>query len=222
MSSLPIQAVPTSRNRAEPIPPVQQVCRILGIPRNLQFKRQRTAFCTLGVYWLRCQRQLYAVRRNQFGFLQCFTLGTDNGSGGTYNLTSGSLAAGYEFVGYNSVGNLTQSGGTNSVSNLYVGSGSGDASYSLSGSGLLTTPSEYIGSLYIFAGTGSFTQSGGTNTTGNLVLAQAAGSLGTYNLNGGLLLIGAGGLTQMQQRRGLQLRRRNAGGRARRGPRRSL
>ena len=98
-----------------------------------------------------------------------------------------------EYIGYSGTGSFTQSGGTNSVSgSLYLGYNSGSSgTYNLSGSGLLSAPSEYIG----YSGTGSFTQSGGTNTiSGSLVLGQNAGSTGTYNLNGGLLSLS--GLTQ--------------------------
>ena len=55
--------------------------------------------------------------------------------------------------------------------------------YVLSGSGLLTTPAEYIG----YAGPGSFLQSGGTHAvTGALYLG--AGADGTYNLSSAGLL----------------------------------
>ena len=39
------------------------------------------------------------------------------------------------------------------------------------------------------SGTGTFTQSGGTNSCGSLTLGSNAGSGGTYNLNGGLLVL---------------------------------
>ena len=54
---------------------------------------------------------------------------------------------------------------------LYLGELIGSSgSYNLSGSGLLTATSEYIG----YSGTGSFTQSGGTNTANSLYLAGQA------------------------------------------------
>ena len=40
-----------------------------------------------------------------------------------------------------------------------------------------------------FSGSGTFIQSGGTNACGNLALAASAGGSGTYNLNGGLLIV---------------------------------
>ena len=46
-----------------------------------------------------------------------------------------------------------------------------------------------------YSGTGTFTQSGGTNTVlGSLVLGQGTSSVGTYNLNGGLLSLSGSGL----------------------------
>ena len=42
-----------------------------------------------------------------------------------------------------------------------------------------------------YSGTGNFTQSGGTNIAGSLSLANSSGSNGTYNLNGGTLILWA-------------------------------
>ena len=121
-------------------------------------------------------------------------LGNNAGGSGTYALSgSGLLSAGYEYIGVSGNGSFNQSGGTNAVSSgsynngaLYLGFVPGSSGkYNLSGSGLLTAPTEYIG----FGGaTGSFTQSGGTNSVSSgLVLGQSASSAGTYSLNGGLL-----------------------------------
>ncbi len=109
------------------------------------------------------------------------------------------MSAPNEYAGHAGVGNFTQSGGTNTISgSLYVGYlyamdwGSGITSsgaYSLSNSGILSAPSEFVG----YATTGTFTQTGGTNTisstSGALWLAYLAGSTGTYNLQGGKLIL---------------------------------
>ena len=74
-----------------------------------------------------------------------------------------------------------QTGGTNTMSNsLYIGSG---GTYNLSGCGLLSASSLYIGHYE----TGTFTQNGGTNNiSGNLYLGDNYYSIGngTYNLGG--------------------------------------
>ena len=110
---------------------------------------------------------------------------------GTYSLSDGSLSTLNEEVGYSSTGNFTQSGGTNTISHsLYLGRNSGSTgTYSLSGSGQLSALNEYVG----YSGTGNFTQSGGTNTflSGRPVLGYASGTSGTYNLNGGILILPA-------------------------------
>ncbi len=122
-------------------------------------------------------------------------LGNDGGSA-AYNLSGGSLAAPWEYVGYFATGSvITQSGGTNSVtSGLYLGYAAAfSGAYNLSGSGLLSatsTAAEYIG----YSGSGSFTQSGGTNSIagGNLLyLGYNLHGSGTYSLSGtGLLVAG--------------------------------
>jgi fibronectin-binding autotransporter adhesin len=105
-----------------------------------------------------------------------------------------SLTAAALTVASSGAGSFAQSGGSVTLSDLYVGYGAGSSgAYSLSGSGRLSVPYEYIG----YYGSGSFTQSGGTNAvSGGLVLGEYAGSAGTYNLNAGLLSLSFGGLTQ--------------------------
>ncbi|MGO9111612.1 MAG: beta strand repeat-containing protein [Thermoguttaceae bacterium] len=111
------------------------------------------------------------------------SLGTNAGGSGTYNLSgNGQLTAPSETVGFSGTGTFTQTGGTNSARLLSLGSGT----YNLSGIGQLTAPSETVG----FSGTATFTQTGGTNTIGSsLTLGYGTGSSGTYNLNGGLLVV---------------------------------
>ncbi|MGO9114456.1 MAG: beta strand repeat-containing protein [Thermoguttaceae bacterium] len=110
---------------------------------------------------------------------------------GTYTLGgSGHLAAYAEIVGYAGSGTITQSGGTNAVSNtLCVGYnsffGGSSGTYNLSGTGLLSAATEDIG-----ASKGIFTQTGGTNIVSNtLWLGDTSGGTGTYNLNGGMLIV---------------------------------
>ena len=143
---------------------------------------------------------LHAIRRHEHR-LQLALLGCNSGSSGTYTLSgSGLLSAPYEYVGYSGTGTFTQSGGTNSISGgtanvpsgLYVGYATGSSgSYSLTGSGLLSIPCEYVG----FSGAGTFTQSGGTS----IIAGGVAGvpsflwlgdyGNGTYSLSGGSLSI---------------------------------
>lgn len=114
-----------------------------------------------------------------------------NGSG-TYNLSSGYLATlNGEDVGVTGTGSFTQSGGTNNSFSLDLGviNTSSSGTYNLSGRGYLTAEGEVLG----YWGAGSFVQSGGTNSvSGGIVLGYAeASSIGTYNLNGGLLTTGS-------------------------------
>ena len=105
---------------------------------------------------------------------------------GSYTLSgTGQLSAGDEYVAYSGAGSFTQSGGTNAASgDLYLGGNIGSGAYNLSGSGQLTTPYEYVG----WSSPGNFTQSGGTNTvSGRFYLGY--GSSGTYNLNGGRMIV---------------------------------
>ena len=113
------------------------------------------------------------------------------GGSGSYNLSgSGVLSASSEYVGDSGTGSkcmgiFNQSGGTNSIrlfgSGLYVGYG-GSGSYNLSGSGVLSAYTECVGS----PGSGLFTQTGGTN---EVAIAFSLSWDGTYNLDGGLLVL---------------------------------
>ena len=134
------------------------------------------------------------------------------------NITAGSLASMNHYVGCSAAGSspqsgsFTQSGGSNTISSagsntassaLYLGYNSGDSgSYTLSGTGFLSAPTQFLG----YCGTGTFTQSGGTNAAAyGLYLGQYPGSSGEYKLSGaGFLsapsqyvgLSGAGTFTQ--------------------------
>ena len=105
-----------------------------------------------------------------------------------YNLSDGSLSAGWENIGDSGTGTFIQSGGTNAISgDLYLGSNFGaSGTYSLSGSGQLLAANEYIG----VSGIGTLTQSGGINAISYLELGSNSGASGTYNLSGGSLSAG--------------------------------
>ena len=96
-------------------------------------------------------------------------------------------------VGEYGSGSFTQSGGTSSLEFLYLGYygfyPSNSGSYNLGG-GTLGAYAEIVGEF----GNGSFTQSGGTNSTNFLILGQEDGANGAYSLNGGVLLVGSGGI----------------------------
>ncbi len=119
-------------------------------------------------------------------------LGYNAGSRGTYSLSgNGQLTCGGEWIAYNGTGSLSQTGGTNTiVGTLTLGfASSSSATFSLGGNGQLSAWLEQVG---YNNGTGVFTQSGGTNaiptTSGDLSLGGYGGG-GTYNLNGGMLVI---------------------------------
>jgi autotransporter-associated beta strand protein len=110
------------------------------------------------------------------------------GAVANYTLSnSGSLAAPVEYVCWSGSGTLNQSGGTNTVASaLYVGytAGGSGGTYNLSSTGALSAANEYVG----WQCPGTFTQSGGTNTVASPILLGYS-STGTYNLNGGVLLV---------------------------------
>ncbi|HZZ42722.1 MAG TPA: dockerin type I repeat-containing protein [Tepidisphaeraceae bacterium] len=105
-------------------------------------------------------------------------------SNATYSLSgTGSLAASYEYVGYNGNGSFIQSAGTNTLSNdLYLGTFQGaTGTYSLSGTGSLAASYEVIGYLQL----GSFVQTGGTNTiTNDLQIDPFSSASSSYSLSG--------------------------------------
>jgi Passenger-associated-transport-repeat len=114
-------------------------------------------------------------------------LGTSSGASGTYNLSdTGQISTAIEYVGYSGTGTFSQTGGTNTVSSyLYLGYNAGSSgNYILSGTGQLSAKNEYI-SMF---GTGTFTQTGGTHTA-TINLTWGYSSSGTYNLNGGTLIL---------------------------------
>jgi autotransporter-associated beta strand protein len=112
-------------------------------------------------------------------------LGNSAGGSGTYFLGGGGMVAYSEYIGSSGTGAFTQTGGTNNIGNygitspggLYVGNNPGSSgTYNLSGSGLLSATTEYVG-----PGNGVFLQSGGTNSVYSLLVS------GVYSLSGGQL-----------------------------------
>jgi T5SS/PEP-CTERM-associated repeat protein len=124
------------------------------------------------------------------------------GSEGWYSLSGGTVSADREVVGIGGTGVMNHSGGTNTTtSRLIIGdwnwNGSsfdpGNGFYSLSGTGVLSVGSEYIG----YGGSGAFVQSGGTNTVaGDLYMGFRSGGTGIYTLSGGSLNVGGDILNQ--------------------------
>jgi hypothetical protein len=130
---------------------------------------------------------------NTVGGANHMYIGYSAGSRGQYNLSgTGSLSAsGFEFVGIDGMGTISQSGGTNSTSGLVLGVRSGTGVYNLNAGSLSSSISESVGG----SGTGTFNQSGGTNTVAannNMYIGNAAGSFGVYNLSeAGSLSVGS-------------------------------
>ena len=113
-------------------------------------------------------------------------LGYNPGSNGSYLLSgAGFLSVDCEVVGNNGTGKFTQSGGINEPWDLLVVGELAGGSYALSNTGFLSTTWEYLGD----PGPGTFSQSGGTNAVYSLILGYWPGGSGTYNLNGGMLVV---------------------------------
>lgn len=95
--------------------------------------------------------------------------------------SGGSIVCQTEFHDSTSSGSFTQTGGTHSITeSLTLGWAGGFGTYNLSGSGSLSTPTEFIDL------NSTFNQSGGTNTITASGLIYRQG--GTYNLTGGTLV----------------------------------
>ncbi len=110
------------------------------------------------------------------------------GGGGTLYFTSNLSGSGSLAVGTRGVpgGSVVLTGANALGGTLVVDGGSLQLP-----SGSLTMTSSAAGYEYVgYSGTGTVTQTGGTNTVGTaLVLGQNPGSVGTYNLLGGLLVV---------------------------------
>jgi hypothetical protein len=107
---------------------------------------------------------------------------------GTGTISLGSSGVDQEYVGYQSNGTLTQTGGLNLISGgsalLVGGFAPAVGNYSLSGTGSLSVNGgEYIG----YASTGTLTQTGGTNsviTGASIYIGAFSGGVGNYTLSG--------------------------------------
>jgi fibronectin-binding autotransporter adhesin len=114
-------------------------------------------------------------------------LGYNTGSSGTYQLSGGMLTAPFLNVGYYGNGSFQQSGGAANFTTIGVGSVGGGSGSCILNAGTITDSYEQIG----VSGSGTFTQNGGVNSVSVfMALADDYYSLGTYNLNGGLLSLG--------------------------------
>jgi hypothetical protein len=111
------------------------------------------------------------------------------GIGASYDLQGGLLSVGYEGVGENSLGTLSQEGGENDAQGLTLGAlYGGSGIYDLNGGSLSVKGEEVVGQ----GGMGEFQQKGGRHTVGSsLILGAQNGGSGTYTLEGtGTLYVG--------------------------------
>jgi autotransporter-associated beta strand protein len=125
------------------------------------------------------------------------------GGSGTYYLSNGQLnlsgvsyqgiALGLQ-IGQAALCTFNQSGGTLNAAGIIVGGGwQTSGTYNLS-SGQVVAGTEAIGMDQGWGqgSSGTFTQSGGSNLANSLILGYYGGDSGTFNLNGGLLILAAG------------------------------
>ena len=120
-------------------------------------------------------------------------------STGEYVLDAGCLTTTYkEWIGSIGTGTFTQNGGTHNAGHFFLGKSYddgwghtyyGEGNCILNESGIMVAIVEEIG----YQGTGEFTQNGGTNTITDSygLMMGLYGGRGTYNLNGGLLVLHA-------------------------------
>ncbi len=102
-------------------------------------------------------------------------------SSGTLQIPAGRLPAFDETLGGSGTAAVVQSGGVNSVGDSFkVGIFGASATYLLSGSGLLSTNSDYIG----YGGNAVFTQTGGTHIV-FATMDVGFYHIGSYQLAGG-------------------------------------
>ena len=122
------------------------------------------------------------------------TLVVGNSSSGTFTLSAGAVTAPNETISNGPTGAVVQSGGLNSISgNLTVGM-SGTGTYTQNGGTNNVAGAEIIGSN---PGSSYYTLTSGSNSVGALTFGSGnSSSGGTYNLNGGMLTVGSGGITK--------------------------
>jgi autotransporter-associated beta strand protein len=118
-----------------------------------------------------------------------FVLGCYSGTG-RYNLSgTGQLSVlRDEYISNGGTGYFNQSGGSNTTNTLYVGvlGYSSYGEYNLINGTLNVGGTELLG---YYDGTGVVTQSGGVNSIAGSLALSIAGGKGTYNLNGGKLIV---------------------------------
>ncbi|HSZ54408.1 MAG TPA: hypothetical protein VK797_02020 [Tepidisphaeraceae bacterium] len=122
----------------------------------------------------------------------------DNTGGGTNFITMAAnnltVGSGGEFIGNNSRGSFSQTGGTHTITGtgLEIGFFSGSlGSYTLGG-GSLSVSGAGVNELVGVSGTGSFTQTGGTNAiSSSLNLGDQSTGSGLYSLSAGSLNAGS-------------------------------
>jgi hypothetical protein len=111
-----------------------------------------------------------------------------NGGTGTYNLNTGTsptLDTGFISLGFSGTGVFNQQDGTtNNTGSLFIGADHG--TYNQFGGDLNVGGQGTIVGTF---GIGEFNQSGGTHTTAALSLGQHSGSVATYTLTGGDLVV---------------------------------
>jgi hypothetical protein len=115
--------------------------------------------------------------------------GFSNGARGDGLLSAGTLTVDFqEYVGYDGVGTLTQSGGSNSAAYVALGyDPTGKGTVTLSAGSLSVAAGTYVG----YGGAGTFNQTGGDHSAPLFVMATTPGSSGVYNLSDGTLTIAA-------------------------------
>jgi autotransporter-associated beta strand protein len=139
----------------------------------------------------------YGGNVNQYGgTTNVSSLIVGNNGSGYYALSGGQIVTQTETLNASGgQGNFYQNGGANTVlSALIVGNASSpyQSTYTLTGSGQLSAPTEYIGCNG--SGNNVFNQTGGTNTVSTaLYVGYNAGSSGSYSLSNGLLSLATGG-----------------------------
>jgi fibronectin-binding autotransporter adhesin len=120
-------------------------------------------------------------------------VGENTGMSGTYSLSgSGALSASTEYIGFNGIGTVTQTGGVNDCTyellmGVYGGSVTPTGTYNLESGSLSVAADEIVGLM----GNGNFNQRGGTQTIGaDLDIAEENGSTASYQVQGGSLQVG--------------------------------
>ena len=122
---------------------------------------------------------------------QTLEIGPGLNGGSNYTVSAAGETWANVYLGIYGTGTLNHSAGTLTITNqIWLGYASGsNGTYNLSGTGVLSAPTEIIG--YSASAVGTFNQNGGTNKTPGLNLAPYSGSSGTYSLNGGTLQAGS-------------------------------